>query len=438
MVLQVSGRNQELKLGVRACVVAVGNELLFGETVDTNSAWLGRALASRGITVVRRYTVADDAEEIRHAVREAADIADLVLVSGGLGPTADDITRQTVAELIGAPLEVDQALLQSLRERFEACGHGKLPAPNISQAEVPRGARVLQNAMGTAPGLAMRLSETWLVLLPGVPRELRGIFGGELGDFLDLEFGDQALPVCHYTVHTTGVPESRLAELIDEAFAQAPTTSELAPDVLVAYLPDLRGVDLRLTARGLDDEAAQVQLHHVLERLEPVVEPWRFHAESGDIVEAVSEALRSRGLRLATAESCTAGLMAKRLTDLPGVSDIYVGGVVAYDNSVKETLLEVSRDLLATHGAVSEPVANQMAAGVVGRLGADVGVAVTGIAGPGGGTDEKPVGTVWLAVSGFGSTTSEYARFVGDRWAVRERAAQAAFALVLRTIQAWS
>ena len=422
---------------MHACVVSVGNELLFGETVDTNSAWLGRALASRGITVVRRYTVADDAEEIRHAVREAADIADLVLVSGGLGPTTDDITRQTVAELVGAPLEVDQALLQSLRERFEARGYGELPAPNISQAEVPRGARVLHNAMGTAPGLAMRLSETWLVLLPGVPRELRGIFGGELGDFLELEFGDQALPVCHRTVHTTGVPESRLAELIERAFAQAPAISELAPDVSVAYLPDLRGVDLRLTARGLEDEAAQVQLRHVLERLEPVVEPWRFRADSGDIVEAVSDALRSRGLRLATAESCTAGLMAKRLTDLPGVSDIYVGGVVAYDNSVKEALLQVPEDLLATHGAVSEPVANQMAAGVVGRLDADVGVAVTGIAGPGGGTDEKPVGTVWLAVSGFGSTTSEYARFVGDREAVRERAAQAAFALLLRTMQAW-
>ena len=423
--------------GVHACVVSVGNELLFGETVDTNSAWLSRALASRGINVVRRYTVADDAAEIRHAVEEAADIADLVLVSGGLGPTTDDITRQTVAELIGAPLEIDRALLQSLREQFETRGYGELPAPNIGQAEVPRGARVLHNPMGTAPGLAMRLSEAWILLLPGVPRELRAIFGEELGDFLDLEFGGRALPVSHHTVHTTGVPESRLAELVNKAFAQASDISELAPDVSVAYLPDLRGVDLRLTTRGLNDEAAQVQLHHVLEHLEPVVEPWRFRADSGDIVEAVSEALRRRGLCVATAESCTAGLMAKRLTDLPGASDIYVGGVVAYDNSVKEALLQVPETLLATHGAVSEPVANQMAAGVAGKLGADVGVAVTGVAGPGGWTDEKPVGTVWLAVSGFGNTTSEYTRFVGDRQAVRERAAQAAFALLLRTMQAW-
>ena len=422
--------------GVHACVVSVGNELLFGETVDTNSAWLGRALASRGITVARRYTVADVAEEIRHAVREAASIADVVLVSGGLGPTSDDITRQTVADLVGAPLEVDQALLQGLRERFEARGYGELPATNICQAEVPRGARVLANPRGTAPGLAMRLAGTWIVLLPGVPRELRAIFSGELADFLELEFGDRALPVSHRVIRTTGAPESRLAELVEEAFAQAPAISELAPDVSVAYLPDLRGVDLRLTTRGLHAEAAQIQLGHVLDRLEPVVEAWRFRAESRDIVESVSEVLRKRGMRLATAESCTAGLMAKRLTDLPGAGEIYVGGVVAYDDSVKQALLQVPKEVLEAHGAVSEPVALQMAVGVAQTLGADVGVAVTGIAGPGGETEEKPVGTVWLAVSAPGTTASELARFVGDRQAVRERAAQAAFALLLRSLQA--
>ncbi|MCH8210386.1 MAG: nicotinamide-nucleotide amidohydrolase family protein [Planctomycetes bacterium] len=227
-----------------------------------------------------------------------------------------------------------------------------------------------------------------------------------------------------------------LAELIEGAFARAPAISELAPDVSVAYLPDLRGVDLRLTAHGIPAEAAQAQLDHVLARLEPVVDPWRFRATSGDIVESVSEALRGRSMRLATAESCTAGLMAKRITDLPGASDVYVGGVVAYDDAVKEALLQVPEELLSTHGAVSGPVAIQMARGVARRLGAAVGVAVTGIAGPGGGTDEKPVGTVWLAVSRPGSTTSGHARFVGDRHAVRERAAQAAFALLLRSLQA--
>lgn len=421
--------------GVRAAVVSVGNELLFGETVDTNSAWMGRALASRGITIVRRYTVADLAEEIRHAVGEASGIADLVLVSGGLGPTSDDITRQSVAELIGAPLEVDEVLLQSLRERFQARGYEELPAPNVSQAEVPRGARVLHNPRGTAPGLAMRFSGTWLILLPGVPRELRAIFEGDLSDLLESEFRDRTLPVSHRTIHTTGVPESRLAELIDAAFSRAPVISELAPDVSVAYLPDLRGVDLRLTTRGLRSEAAEAQLRHVIDRLEPVVAPWRFIASSGDIVESVSEALRGRGMRLATAESCTAGLMAKRMTDLPGASDVYVGGVVAYENDVKRTLLQVPQDMLATHGAVSERVAIRMATGVARVLGADVGVAVTGIAGPGGGTDDKPVGTVWIAVSGPGSPTSEHACFVGDREAVRERAAQAAFALLMRSLQ---
>lgn len=438
MVVQIAGGNEELspEPGVRACIVSVGNELLYGETVDTNAAWMGRALAARGISVVRRYTVADLREEIERAVREAVDAADLVLVSGGLGPTSDDITRPTVAGLFAAPIEIDDALLQALRDRFEARGYGVLPESNVSQAEVPRGARVLHNAHGTAPGLAMRWSDTWVVLLPGVPLELRGIFDGALSELMDSEFSDRVRPVSHRAIHTTGVPESLLAGMIEKAFAQAPDISALAPDVSLAYLPDLRGVDLRLTARGVPVDIAESQFRQVLERLEPIVEKWRFEAASGDIVESVCDALRGGGMRLATAESCTAGLIAKRITDFPGASEVYSGGVVAYDNAVKKDLLEVPDHVLSAHGAVSEPVAIHMAEGIARRLGADVSVAVTGVAGPGGGTDQKPVGTVWLAVSGPSGVNSEHMTFVGDRHAVRERAAQAALALVLRVLQA--
>ena len=296
--------------GVDACVVSVGNELLFGQTVDTNSAWMGRALATRGIPVLRRYVVSDTPAEIGAAVAEAIAVADLVIVSGGLGPTEDDVTREVVAELLGAPLEVDEVLLGALRERFRARGYEQMPASNVSQAEVPRGAQVLANPHGTAPGLLMRGDSAVVVLLPGVPRELRGIFEGALGDVLEDTFAGRAVPVWHRMVHTTGIAESRLAELVQEALDREPSVGGEDGNVSVAYLPDLRGVDLRITARSVEEEQATARLQRVVERIVSVLGPWTFAARSGDIVEAVSGRLRARGLKLATAESCTAGLIA--------------------------------------------------------------------------------------------------------------------------------
>jgi nicotinamide-nucleotide amidase len=405
--------------------VTVGDEILLGETVDTNAAWLGKELARCGIPVVRRSAVADVDADIRRAVAEGVNDADVVLVSGGLGPTPDDLTRDSVAALLGRPLHVDGTLLEALRARFRDRGHGELPATNVSQAMVPEGARTLPNSRGTAPGLAMEAEGSLIVLLPGVPRELRAIFAEGVEPLLRERFGDRLVPVRLRYIHTTGIAESRLAELVADHLPE-----DTGP-VSLAFLPDLRGVELRLTARGVSREEADLWFRRLEEALEPAVGPWRFEAPEGDLVEAVSEALRARRLTLAVAESCTGGLIAKRLTDRPGASDILQGGIVAYANEAKMRHLGVDDATLEAHGAVSEPVALAMATGVAERFGADAGIGVTGLAGPDGGTAEKPVGTVWYAVALGGVAVARKERFPGDREAVRERAAQAALSLLL-------
>ena len=418
----------------RAAIVSVGNELLFGETINTNAAWLGRALAEKGIVVSHGYTVGDNRTNIQEVVRTATRSTDVVLISGGLGPTEDDITRNAVADLFERPLRSNERLLADLKARFRAHGYREFPETNLSQVEVPEGAIVLNNPNGTAPGLAFEEDSTLVVMLPGVPRELHGIFLGDLNTLLEEWLGDRIAPVHHRMLHTTGVPESRLAEIIEDAINSDPAFVSTMKEVSIAYLPDLRGVDLRITARSASTEEAKASLDRAEEELDARIARWRYHATSGDIVEPVLEALKGLGLMLAVAESCTGGLITKRLTDFPGASTSFIGGVIAYDDSVKISALDVSQQDLSRFGAVSEVVAVQMALGASKRLGSDVGLAVTGVAGPGGGTKEKPVGRVCFAVVLNGKEKARSVDFLGDRDAVRERAAQVALAMLLRTL----
>ena len=418
----------------RAAIVSVGNELLFGETINTNAAWLGRALAERGIVVSRGYTVGDNRISIQEVVQTATRSTDLVLISGGLGPTQDDITRNAVADLFDRPLRRNERLLSDLKARFRSHGCREFPETNLSQVEVPEGAIVLGNPNGTAPGLAFEEDSTLVVMLPGVPRELRGIFLGDLSTLLEEWLGDKIAPVHHRMLHTTGVPESRLAEIIEDAISSNTTFARVMREVSLAYLPDLRGVDLRITARAVSTGKAEALIDRAEQELDARIARWRYHANSGDIVESVSDTLKDRGLMLAVAESCTGGLVTKRLTDYPGASASFAGGVIAYDDSVKISALDVSQQDLSRFGAVSEVVALQMALGVSKRLDSDVGLSVTGVAGPGGGTKDKPVGRVWFAVVINGEEKTRSVDFSGDRDAVRERAAQAALAMLLRTL----
>ncbi len=413
----------------RAAVVAVGDELLFGSTVDTNGTWLGERLAELGIPVAARWVVGDDDDAIARALGQALAVGDVVIVSGGLGPTPDDHTREAVAGHLGLRLETDDSVLAGLEARFKSFGYTALPEQNAQQAKVPEGASVLPNALGSAPGLMMEAGGRLVFLLPGVPQELKGLFQDSVLPALRRRFRGRLRRVTHRVVHTTGIAESVLSERVSELMPE-----DTGP-VAVAFLPKLVGVDVRMTATDCrSEEEALASIARVERVIAPAWSGHDFDAETGDLVEALARVLILQKRTLAVAESCTGGHVMERLTRLPGASAFLRGGVVAYDNAVKTDALGVSAELIEEHGAVSGPVAEAMALGVARRLNAGAGIAVTGIAGPDGGTDEKPVGTVWYAATVDGAVRSRSRRFPGDRDGVRVRSAQAAIDLLFRTL----
>jgi nicotinamide-nucleotide amidase len=385
------------------------------------------------VRVVRRTSVSDGADAIREAVEGALARTGVVITTGGLGPTRDDISKKVVAELFGAPLEFDEQVWGHLVERFAQLGRAPV-ASNRSQAEVPRGATVLRNRWGTAPGLwleaplpAERGGATGLVImLPGVPGEMRKLLEHEVAPRLAQRAG--ARVIRSHLVRTTGIPESTLAERMGDI------EREIAP-LTLAYLPGLDGVDLRLSAWQLPADEAERRLAQGAALLRERGGEHVYGEGEVDLAAHVLEAARARGARIATAESCTGGLVGGRLTEIPGSSDVYVGGVVCYADELKTALLGVEPALIKAHGAVSEAVALAMARGAVERLGADAAVSVTGIAGPGGGSEEKPVGTVWLGVAAGGRVEAHRTRFPGSRHDIRARAAQAALFLLNRRLR---
>jgi len=395
-------------------LVTVGTELLLGFTVDTNSAEIGQALAAAGVRVVRRTTVGDDVGSIRAAVSDALARTGAVITTGGLGPTADDITKSAVAALFGARLVFDEAVWEALVERFAK--FGRVPTDNNrGQAEVPEGAVVLPNRRGTAPGLWIEGEPGLVIMLPGVPGEMRGLLHeGVLPRFAERQAGRT---IRSLTVRTTGIAESTLAERMGDA------ESRMAP-LTLAYLPGLGSVDLRLTAWDLDPADAESRLAAAAALVTERAGEHAYGQGDADLAALVLDELRRRGLRIAVAESCTGGLLGGRLTAIPGSSSQFLGGITAYANEVKAHLLGVPAALIEAEGAVSGPVAREMALGAARALGAEVGVSVTGIAGPEGGSEAKPVGTVWTGFAIGGQADAVLRRYVGSREDVRVRAAQ--------------
>lgn len=405
-------------------LVTIGTELLLGLTVDTNGAEIARALAACGVRVTRRTSVADQPEEIRAAVAEALERTGAALTSGGLGPTRDDVTKKVVADLFGAPLEFDESVWADLLERFARLERKPAPA-NRSQAEIPRGATVLRNRWGTAPGLWLEGQPGLVIMLPGVPLELRRLLEHEVIPRLAMRSSDSVIR--SLVLRTTGIPESSLAERIGDI------ETEIVP-LTLAYLPGLEGVDLRLSAWNLSADEADQRLRSAADLLSARAGDSVYGEGESDLAALVLDGARSRGLRLAIAESCTGGLLGARLTAIPGSSDVFLGGVIAYDNEVKLELLGVPPALLEEHGAVSEPVARMMTEQVARRFGAGVTASVTGIAGPGGGSAAKPVGTVWIGCTLGGATETKRLLFPGARHEIRARAAQAALLLLYRRL----
>ena len=415
-------------------LITIGDELLLGFTLDSNGAHLARELAAIGVAIVRRTSVGDDADSIAAAVREALDRTGAVITTGGLGPTSDDLTKPSIAAVFGRGMRLDTEILEALRARWIARGWGKeLPKTNEQQALVPEGATILTNHHGSAPGIWLEDERgRWVAMLPGVPREMRGMFADELlprvrdraaraGSAISTSV------VLSHTIRTTGISESLLADTIK------PIETQLA-GLSLAYLPGWPGVDLRLTARGLGADESKRALEAAADLLRKTVGAFVYGADRDDLAAVVMQLCRRRQHTVAVAESCTGGLLGGRITAIPGSSDLFLGGVIAYSYDVKESHLGVRHDTLVAHGAVSEETAREMATGARERFAADIAVAITGIAGPGGGMPGKPVGTVCFAVDVQGAVTSARRQVVGDRAEIRERSAQWALDLVRRRL----
>jgi nicotinamide-nucleotide amidase len=413
---------------MRIEIVTIGDELLLGFTIDTNAAHLARELAAIGAGIVRRTTVGDEASDIADGVRDALDRSGAVITTGGLGPTSDDRTKESIAVLFGRRMVLDEEILANLERRWSTRFAGPLPASNRQQAMVPENARILVNRHGSAPGIWLEDERgRWVAMLPGVPREMRGMLGDELLPLLRERVGEAATVVRSATLRTTAIAESALADRLGELARGVDGLS-------LAFLPGQEGVDLRLTARGLAPAAADAALARGTAALRDRVGAHVYGEGAVDLAAVVLDRCRAGGHTIAVGESCTGGLLGARLTAVPGSSDVVRGGVIAYHNDVKVELLGVSRADLDAHGAVSESVARQLATGARARAGASIGVGITGVAGPGGGTPAKPVGSVWIAVDTAGRVRAHHGLYIGDRAEIRDRAAQMALELVRRAL----
>lgn len=405
----------------RAGILTIGNEVLYGQILDGNAAFLGRELQALGYRICWRQTVGDRSRDIKEAVRSGLARCDLVLCSGGLGPTSDDLTRPAVAGLFGAKLRLNPDILARIRQRFAGRGL-EMPRCNRRQAMVPEGAIPLENPQGTAPGLLFQRASRIVVLLPGVPRELEAIWQESLRPML---VGKSGAWTAVETLRTFGLAESALAERLKPLEEELPAGS-------LAYLPSYRGVDLRLTCHGRSQALARTGCRKAARKIHRILGD-RVYAMGQDTMEqVVGRLLASKRWNIFIAESCTGGLIADRLTDVPGSSDYLIGGVVAYSNRLKAKLLGVRPATIKRYGAVSRQTALEMARGGRRRYGCDLCLAATGIAGPGGSVPDKPVGLVFLAVSGhYGDIVFER-RFLGSRRIVKEWAAQSGLDLVRR------
>ena len=413
-------------------VVTIGDELLLGFTVDTNAAHLSRELGADGFRIVRRTTCGDDADEIAAAVRDALERTGAVITTGGLGPTSDDNTKASIAAIFGREMQFDEGIWARLVHMWKSRGWpGEVPESNKRQAMVPAGATILENRHGSAPGIWLEDEQgRWVAMLPGVPREMRGMLADTLQPRLNARRGSQAsLVIRSRTVRTTGISESALHDRMGQS-------QRAVQGLPLAFLPGWEGVDLRVTARGMAADEADATLARAVAELRALVGDGVYAEGNGDLAETVLDLLRARGWRAAVAESCTGGLLGARLTAIPGSSDVVLGGIIAYDNSVKVRDLGVRAGDIEAEGAVSESVVSQMAAGVRVRMGSDVGLAITGIAGPGGGTAEKPVGTVWFAIHTPDGVRATMVRLIGDRDEIRRRATQGVLNLLRKALTA--
>jgi nicotinamide-nucleotide amidase len=410
---------------VNASIVTIGDELLIGQTIDTNSAFIAQELNKIGIWVKKRIAVGDVKEQILNTLKEQSTEANLIIITGGLGPTSDDITKPTLCEYFGAQLVVDEGALQNVRDIFQRLNR-PLIERNLTQAQVPDNCTVLPNLRGTAPGMWFEKDGVIYVSLPGVPNEMKGLMRHSVIPKLKEQL---VLPaVVHRTLLTSGVGESTIADILPDFENQLPSHIKLA------YLPAYGLVRLRLTGRGDDRERVEKEVVLLFGQLKPLVKEWMVADEDISLEEALSKLLKAKGKTLSTAESCTGGYIAHLITARAGSSAIYKGSIVSYANEVKKEELGVKERTLRSFGAVSEQTVSEMISGIIGKLKTDYAIATSGIMGPDGGSAEKPVGTVWIAVGSKKRTRTAKHFFRFDRTRNIEMTANAAMTMLYRFI----
>src|SRR5436190_7471343 len=394
---------------VNASIITIGDELLIGQTIDTNSAWMAEELNKIGVWVKRRVTVGDVWDDIWNALDEESKDTDIILITGGLGPTADDITKPLLCKYFGGKLVVNEDVLEHVKYLFAKVYRrpGPMLERNLKQAEVPDVCKVLHNARGTAPGMWFEKDGRIYVSLPGVPHEMKGLMTNEvlsrIPKYFDLPF------IIHRTAFTMGTGESMIAEKIKDF------ETNLPEHIKLAYLPGYGMVKLRLTAKGDDKEKMEKELDEKFSVLKELVSEWLVTDKDENLATVVTKILKEKNKTIGTAESCTGGYIAHLITSNPGSSVGYKGSIISYANDVKEKILGVSDKTLRTVGAVSEETVIQMVKGAIEKLNVDFVVATSGIMGPDGGTDEKPVGTVWIAAGNKGEVETAKLAFRFDR-----------------------
>jgi nicotinamide-nucleotide amidase len=413
-----------------AAILAVGSELLTPSRIDTNSLFITEQLNLLGIEVAFKTIVGDDREELAQAIRLALARVDLLVCSGGLGPTDDDVTREVVAQVLNRELVEDAAIADRIRRRFES-RRMRMPEINRRQAMVPAGATVLPNTNGTAPGLWIDDGDRAVVLLPGPPRELQPMMTILVEGPLRERGPGRSL--VRRVIRITGRTESHTEEAVRPLYAE---WARRPVPVMATILASLGQIELHVSARAISRELADAAVETASREVGEVIGLDVYSRDGRALEEVLGDLLVARGFRIAAAESCTGGLLTSRLTDVPGSSRYVDRSIVAYSNDAKIELLGVPAALIDQHGAVSEPVAVAMAEGIKGRARVEIGVGITGIAGPGGGTAEKPVGTVAIAASVSGTTASRLYTFIGGREQVKFQAAQAALDMVRRILVA--
>lgn len=408
---------------MRAEIISVGTELLLGQIVDTDAVHLSRLLAELGVDLHRRSTVGDNYERVVDAVRTAVLRADIVFTIGGLGPTEDDLTKEAVAEALGAELVLDESFADRIREFFAIRGL-TMPERNLKQALVPKGGRVLANDVGTAPGSVFEYEGKIVITLPGPPAEFVPMVEQSVLPYLREKTGGAPALIKSRVLKIAGLGESAVEEqVIDLLGSKNPT---------VAPLAHAGEVHLRITAKAEDIASADRMIREVELRLKKRLGDTVFGADEETLEQVVVEKLIERKLTFALAESCTGGLLSHRVTNIPGSSAALLAGIVAYSNESKVKFIGVPREIIENHGAVSHETAKAMASGVRRATGADIGMGITGIAGPGGATEAKPVGLVYIALSSEGEESSVEYRFAGNRLDVKTRSAQAALVMLRR------